>query len=324
MKQAYLNKSLRSDALSVVRAANEIIESYQAQGYRMTLRQLYYQFVSQNLITNEEKSYKRLAGIISDARLAGLVDWNAIEDRGRVPMTPSHYDSAEDLVERLKGHAKYFNFDRWRDQPYYVELWVEKQALASVLEPLAHQHHVTLMVNKGYSSQSAMYDSAQRFREGMGCEGEPELFDPEFHSCTREEFKGTENRDVSYEREGVLLYLGDHDPSGEDMVRDIRERMTMFGVPDLDVKKVALTTAQVRQYRPPPNPAKVSDPRAEAYIALHGPRSWEVDALPPNTLVQLINTAIVDLIDQDALARVKKDEDAARKKVTKALATIKF
>lgn len=293
-KEQFVTKSLRAETSEVIEQANDIIDRFQQQGYRMTLRQLYYQFVSQNLIRNEEKSYKRLASIVSDGRLAGLIDWDAIEDRGRTPSIPSHYNGLNHIMQVIHRAADGYTLDKWDGQGTYVELWVEKQALAGVLEPLADKYHVTLMVNKGYSSQSAMYDSAMRFIDCMG---------------TR--------------KDGLLLYLGDHDPSGEDMVRDIDERMRLFGVgPMFTVEKVALTTAQVRRYNPPPNPAKISDPRAEAYIAVHGNSSWEVDALDPPILVQLISSAIESVIDPDALKELNEREARERSKLKKALEAI--
>src|SRR5574340_1123013 len=141
---------------------NEIIEAYQAQGLRLTLRQLYYQLVTRNVIPNEEKSYKNLGSLIADARMAGLVDWSAIEDRVRQPREQPEWPSIQALV---RSAVRSFRLPRWAGQPYYAELWVEKDALAGVLEPLASQFHVTLMVNRGYSSASAMYESARRFIE---------------------------------------------------------------------------------------------------------------------------------------------------------------
>jgi len=324
-REQYTNKQLSASSIGVIAQANAIIAEYTAAGYRMTLRQLYYQFVSKNLIKNEQKSYKRLANIISEGRLAGLVDWNAIEDRGRVPGIPHTWDSIDDVLKAIKGTARSYTIDHWKNQPTYVELWVEKQALASVLEPLARQHQVTLMINKGYSSQSAMYESAMRFRAAMGTEGEVELFDPDFHDPdAKEDFDGTLH--MESDRKGLLLYLGDHDPSGEDMVRDIRDRMRMFGVHSemFEVQKVALTTEQVRKYKPPVNPAKFSDPRASNYVAIHGPRSWEVDALSPPILSRIITEAIVEAIDADALDETLDEEKSDRVRLEKKLEAIKL
>ncbi len=323
--QKFSEKKLGSDKLIAIRQANSIIEAFQAQGYKMTLRQLYYQHVKDNLITNEEKSYKNLAALISDGRLCGLIDWDAIEDRGRVADKPYHSDSVEEHVETIKKVADGYTIDKWRGQDFYVELWVEKQALAGILEPLAHQNHVTLMVNKGYSSQSAMYESAQRFRAGMGTEGERAEYREDYHHCTAKEFVGTEWRGLESERDGLLLYLGDHDPSGEDMVRDIRERLQMFGCGErLEVQKVALTRAQITQYNPPPNPAKITDPRAEAYIQRHGNSSWEVDALDPPVLSALVTAAISRVRDAGILSTVVAEQKLERTRLKKALEKLKL
>jgi hypothetical protein len=253
------------------------------QGLRLTLRQLYYQLVTRNAIPNVEREYKNLSKLISDARLAGEMDWEAIEDRVRVPRKHPEYHDLGDLVEA----ALYsYRLPRWKDQDQYAELWVEKDALAGVLEPLSREYHVTLMVNRGYSSQSAMYEASKRF--------------------------------INSDKPGILFYLGDHDPSGEDMVRDIQDRLTTFGA-EVKVVKLALTMPQVEEYDPPPNPAKMSDPRAEGYVARHGDESWEVDALPPNILADIIREAFVEIVDQERmdaiLAREKRDKVDLRKAV---------
>ncbi len=269
--------NMTNATLERIDQANSIIEEYMSAGYRMTLRQLYYQFVSRDLFANIEKNYRSLAKTISNGRLAGLVDWDAIEDRGRVPDMPSQWTSLDAL---LKTAVKQFRLPRWNSQLTYAELWVEKQALAGVLAPLADEFHVPLMVNKGYSSQSAMFESSQRFRR--------------------------------HDKPKHLFYLGDLDPSGEDMVRDIRERLHMFGVDDLEVTKVALTMAQVEEHEPPPNPTKVTDPRAQAFIDEFGESCWEVDALSPPILEALIREAFVEIIDSDAMAVIEEEEENQR------------
>lgn len=288
-KRAYIDKKFNAESLAKIETANEIIEKYLDMGLRLTLRQLYYQFVAHHDLPNNERSYKGLGKLISDGRLAGLVDWAAIEDRGRVAEEPRDWGSVKELVEVALDQ---FRLPRWAGQTSYVELWVEKQALAGVLEPVAQRNHITLMVNKGYSSQSAMYASAKRFLRN----------------------------DVEL---NVLLYLGDHDPSGEDMVRDVRERLEMFGV-ELLVHKVALTMAQVEEYDPPPNPAKLSDSRAAAYVRKHGDESWEVDALDPDTLVGLIQTEIDQYLDRDAMDEIIEREAAQVKQLRTLLAGKKW
>lgn len=277
MREAFKTINFKDGALALIKECNTIIDDYLGQDLRLTLRQLYYQLVTKNRIENTERSYKRLGCVVSDARLAGVMDWAAIEDRNREPQSHSEWSGLESLIDAA---CSGYRLPRWEGQSRYVELWVEKAALAGVLQPLAYEFHVTLMVNRGYSSQSAMYESAQRFKERCGSERSP-----------------------------ILFYLGDHDPSGEDMVRDIRERLRLFGVDGIDVRKLALTREQIDRHEPPPNPAKITDPRAAAYIARHGPVSWEVDALNPATLAALIRHAFSDVVDLPLMAKIKEQEE---------------
>lgn len=287
-REKFKEINFRPASLSLIEKCNEIIADYQEQDLRLTLRQLYYQLVSRNVIPNVERSYKNLGSLLNDARLAGLVDWDSIEDRVRQPRRASEWESITSLVEA----ALYsFRLPRWEGQDFYAELWVEKDALAGVLEPLANEFHVTLMVNRGYSSASAMYESAQRFIARGGSEG------------------------------SRLFYLGDHDPSGEDMVRDVRDRLEMFGA-DVRVKKLALTMDQVDEYRPPPNPAKMSDSRAAGYVEKFGRQSWEVDALPPQVLSQIIREAFEEIIDREKMDEVIAREEMGKAKLRKAATKI--
>ena len=283
MKQAFLTINFRDERASKLGLCNEIINTYLQQGLRLTLRQLYYQLVVANAIPNREQAYKSLGKLVSDARLASLVDWDAIEDRGRVPRVPGEFDDLADLVDAA---LRSYRLPRWDGQDHYIELWVEKDALSGVLAPLASEYHVTLMVNRGYSSQSAMYEAAQRFNG---------------HS----------------DKKCVLLYLGDHDPSGEDMVRDIADRLRMLAYhTPIEVVKVALTWDQVQMYNPPPNPTKITDSRSNGYIAKYGDSCWEVDALRPDVLQTLIRDAIVEHLDEALMDEVKDREEADKAKLT--------
>ncbi len=284
VKRVYVEHKFKPAQVETIKTANSIINDYLKAGLRLTLRQLYYQFVSHHGMVNHIRSYKNLGRLISDARLAGYVDWRAIEDRGRVPDVPSEWDSIEELVDAA---ITQFRLPRWKGQDNYVELWVEKEALAGVLEPVAYRNHITLMANKGYSSQSAMYESAQRFLQHP-------------------------------DQDAVILYLGDLDPSGEDMVRDVEDRLNTFGV-SLRVQKIALNMDQVEEYDPPPNPAKLTDSRAGKYVDKFGDSSWEVDALPPRELVRLIEDEIKELVDVSLMDEIIEEENAQRAKVRKKL-----
>lgn len=290
MKEQFIETRFRADSIALIDSCEEVIEQYQAQGLRLTLRQLYYQLVSGNIVANTERVYKKIGNLVSRARLAGLLDWDAIEDRIRLPRKQSNWSSPQDIMQAALSS---YRLDRWEGQPEKIELWVEKDALAGILDPIAKRHHVTMMVNRGYSSQSAMYDAAQRVHEAN-------------------------NDGIDFH----ILYLGDLDPSGEDMVRDIDERLNLTFDAACTIHKLAITPAQVDEYQPPPNPAKLSDSRAKKYIAKHGYSSYEVDALPPDALQTIINEAITAFIETDALGQVLDQEDVDKRLMRRAMETI--
>jgi len=243
---------------------NDIIKEYADQGYRLTLRQLYYQLVSRAIVPNKTSEYAKLSTLLVKGRMAGYIDWRAIEDRLRIPYLPYW---VEDVPDAINDTIRSYRLDRQKGQSVYIELWVEKDALSGVLRPLTTLYHVNLMVNRGYTSCSALYDAYRRIENAP-------------------------------QEKAVILYLGDHDPSGLDMIRDIGERLGEFGAYP-EIKHIGLTTAQVKKYNPPPNPAKITDPRAGNYIYKHGKTSWEVDALTPQMLNKLVKTNIEKLIDMD-------------------------
>jgi len=261
--RAYIDKQFKKASLDLIEQANTIINEYQAQGYDLTLRQLYYQFVARDLLPNTTQSYSRLGSLISDARLAGLVSWSAIEDRTRGLHKLPSWDSPADIVEAC--HNQYRE-DLWRDQPQLVEVWVEKEALAGVFQRVCDELRVPLFSCRGYVSQSAMWRAAQRH--------------------------------ISKDKTTKVLHFGDHDPSGIDMTRDIKDRLQMFGAP-VKVVRVALNMDQIEEYEPPPNPAKTTDARYDAYQAEHGDESWELDALEPAVLAQLVTDNVLLIRDQE-------------------------
>ena len=258
------------EAWDLIGYIGEILEDYEAQGYKLTLRQLYYQLVSKDLIENTVRSYKRIGNIVNRGRLAGLIDWEMIEDRGRVPKSRNHWESTGEMLDDA---ALWYYRSRWEDQEYYVEVWSEKDAVSNILEPVCRKWDVTFMANRGYSSQSAMWEAGNRLWEAH------------------------ENGKAI----GVL-YLGDHDPSGIDMIRDIRDRLGVFinsGEPFGSVVRLALNMDQIDQYNPPENPAKVTDSRFKGYVQKYGRSSYELDALEPKVLADLVDTAIGALVDGD-------------------------
>ncbi len=327
--------------LSVI---NDIIEEYRRDGYVLTLRQLYYQLVSRDIIPNKQSEYAKLSTLLTKGRMAGVVDWDAIEDRNRRPYLPYWVRGVDAAV---KDTINQYRLDRQKGQDVYIELWVEKDALSGVLKRITEKYHINLIVNRGYSSTSAMYDAYERVR-----------------------------RKVLEKKKVVVLYLGDHDPSGLDMIRDIRDRTRVFisnskdiqdkweecdfeydadngdrvdyhslydeycdednAFVDVDgeerfdtplafgkyifdnnveVRPIGLTMEQIKQFTPPPNPAKITDPRAKWYIKEFGAVSWEVDALNPETLHKLVRENVEGLIDIELFNEQLEQEEIDKEKL---------
>lgn len=285
MKEAFRdNLGLHKDNIARLQTINGIIEEYRRAGYKLTLRQLYYQLVSRDIITNKDAEYKKLGTLLVKGRMAGIVDWEAIEDRIRRLFLPYW---VFDITDAINNTVKQYRLDRMDNQDVYIELWVEKDALSGVLRKITSHYHVNLMVNRGYSSCTAMHDAYKRLLR---------------HSEL--------GKDI------VILYLGDHDPSGLDMIRDIRERLEEFGV-EPEVRQIGLTKEQINKYKPPPNPAKITDPRAKWYIQKHGQVSWEVDALKPEVLHSLVRENIEGLIDIDKFNAKIEQENKDKEKLRK-------
>lgn len=179
-----------------------------------------------------------------------------------------------------------------------MEVWIEKDALAGVIENVCRRNDVPFFSCRGYTSQSEMWAASQRIMSH-----------------------------INNEQNVTIIHLGDHDPSGIDMSRDIEERLQMFiGYDNADwltVDRIALNMDQVRKHKPPPNPCKLTDARATDYIRKFGQSSWELDALDPRTLDALIETTIHDLRDEKRWKESVKEEKqhrASLKKVASELA----
>jgi hypothetical protein len=293
----YIPKAFHPGNLAIIHKAQEIIEIYKNQGFTLTLRQLYYQFVARDILPNNMRSYKRLGIIINDARLAGVIDWDAITDRTRELRGRTHWNTPGQIVQAA---AKQYHLDRWKGQECRPEVWIEKDALLGPFEGVCSSLDVDYFSCRGYTSQSEMWGAGQRML----------------------------NRYNTTNQKTIILHFGDHDPSGMDMSRDIFSRLLMFTNgektdPDedltendvLEIKRVALNMNQVRQYKPPPNPAKITDSRTPGYIAQFGKKSWELDALEPKTLAELVQEEVTKLIDDNSLwnAQAKREEQGKKK-----------
>lgn len=318
----------------IINQAEDIATTYGNMGYSLTLRQLYYRFVASDLIPNNQQSYNRLGNIVSKARMAGLIDWDHIEDRTRVHQEPSTWNNPAEIMRSAEySYAE----DLWRTQPFRPEIWVEKDALVDVIGQAADKRHAPYFSCRGYTSQSSMWRAGQRMVEHLLNGQKP-----------------------------VIIHLGDHDPSGIDMTRDIFDRLHTFigtdpriwdkarkagfespyesgfenpyewgesmwnsdsqpartNTPFFRVGRIALNYDQIEQYDPPPNPAKMTDSRVRDYIATYGYDSWELDALEPQVLDRLITDTLDSLIEPlDWEAAIAHQEDN-RQKIRTAIETV--
>lgn len=278
MKQKYKDINFHAKTLAMIELMDEIAGDYMASGFKLTVRQLYYQLVARDIVPNTQASYKRVATTANDARMAGLLDWDVIEDRTRYVRENAHWTSPAEIIEHA---ADQYMVDRRATQPIYIEAWVEKDALVGVLHSVSKSLDVPCFSCRGYPSSSALRDAAGRF-------------------------KMNEHREAR-----VILYAGDHDPSGLDIPRSIREGLRTFGV-NVIVKRIALTMEQIRTYNPPPNPAKETDSRASSYMQLHGAYSWELDALEPRVLSDLYTNAVRELTNEYEYSLLRDIERADR------------
>lgn len=281
-KIKYKDIAFRSKSFELIELINQVIDEYKAMGYELTLRQAYYQLVARGYIPNNERSYKNIGNLINDGRLAGLIDWYSIIDRTRNIRRNSHWERPADVIDS----AKYsYLLDKWEGQPNYVEVWVEKDALIDIVGQACRPIDTPHFSCRGYTSQSEMWSAAQRFI-----------------------------RQNNIRENCFIIHLGDHDPSGIDMTRDIQERLAMFGA-DVEVKRVALTMKQVHTYNPPPNPAKITDSRASKYIDQFGDESWELDALEPQMLNNLITNEVTALRDNVIYQAVCEREEREKEEL---------
>lgn len=280
--RCYVPRRFSAESIVRLELANSIISEYEAAGFQLTLRQLYYQLVARGHIANNQQEYNRLGSLISDGRLAGLVSWTAIEDRMRNLQGLATYRTPEQLINSIRGK---YRADLWEDQPMRPEVWVEKDALGDVVGQICNRLRVDFFACRGYVSQSEQWRAGRRL--------------------------------AGYIKKGqtpVIFHLGDHDPSGIDMTRDNMERLSMFAGVPVQVVRIALNRDQVDRYNPPPNPAKSTDSRFASYQAEHGDESWELDALEPTIIQELIETNVSRLRDlrlwDEALGREAQDQQA--------------
>jgi hypothetical protein len=277
-------------APEIVKTVREIVAEYRT---RMTLRQIYYRLVSRNAIPNHLNSYKNLSRILVSAREKGELPSHIMEDRGRTSVGGDFgYESTEGFalnrLRSLKGCASDFTREMWANQDEYIEVWVEKDALSRLVSVACGGYRVKTCVGRGYSSYTYVADAVDRFVEKQD------------KQCT-------------------VIYLGDFDPSGLDITRDLGRRMAEYGAEHVEIKRIALSKDQIKKYSLPPAPVKLTDARAEKFVDKHGKDVWELDALEPNVLQQTIQDEIVRHVDGDLWQETREQIEKDKQEIEKTI-----
>lgn len=257
----------------LIEESKKIIATYDV---KLTLRQLYYRLVSAGILQNLLSEYKKLSRVITEARKKEIIDPMSIEDRTRIPHIPQSWTNLQQFLQDVKtSYAKASLYLQKR----YVEVWIEKDALSNVFLPICNFYDVPLIIGRGYASYTAICEAQTRILE--------------------------------MNKPTTILYFGDFDPSGEDIVRYIKTEM-----PNVDIQKIALTEQQIKDYKLLTMPAKKTDNRSAKFISKYGDCCCvELDALDPKLLQQLI----IDNLKQNLDENIIKQKQLEEKKELQAL-----
>jgi len=267
--------------VAIIEAARAILAESQTA---MTVRQVYYQLVSRQVIENNRGQYQAVSNALVDARKEGAIPWDRIEDRLRRPRSVAMWDGLADFAQTAVAA---YRRDVWADQAQLVEVWLEKDALSGIFEDALAPYGVTLNVGRGYDGWDSIYNAAQRYK----ALGKPV----------------------------TILYFGDLDPSGRDIVRSLGERLAFFETsPEIEI--CALLPEDIARYHLPPDFAKTTDTRRAGFVATYGDAVVELDALPSDVLRSRLAEAVRARLDLGALASVHRLEGQERRRLAQALA----
>jgi hypothetical protein len=271
--------SKHAKTIQLIKTAKDIL----AEGYPMTVRQIYYQLVSRQVIKNNLGQYHAVSNALVDARCDGTIPWEWIEDRLRRPRDVSMWSGLPDFAKTCRSS---YRRDVWPTQQHYVEVWLEKDALSGIFESVLDPYGVTLNVGRGYDGWDSIHNAAERF--------------------------------MGMDTAVTVLYFGDFDPSGEDMYHSLKKRLAVLGCKP-EVIKCALIPEDIQRYNLPPDFAKQTDSRTRGFIEKHGDVSVELDALPADVLRNRLIEEVSSRMDLKTLERIKKIEETERAQLVKLL-----
>jgi len=255
---------IRQESKAILAQVQNILNEYD---YPLSVRQIYYQLVARQIIENIENEYRKLSRLTVIGRDEGILDEEKFADRLRQIQQPNTWIDLNDFMETVKDA---YRRDSWTEQPDYIEIWIEKDALRNVVAPVTERYGVPLLIVRGHVSRTAIYQAYQRYAE-------------------------------KNDKDCYLYYFGDFDPSGLTIYQSLVKRLSGFNNGNLDItfERVALTQEQIDKYNLPPAPAKKTDPNTSRFIKQHGDNVVELDALPPDELIALVQESIEQHIDMD-------------------------
>ena len=267
----------------LIPAVQKILKEY---NIRLTIRQVFYRLVATGVVQNKYTLYKSLITLLSRARKKGVIPYSAFIDRARSFVGGENfgYLTPEDVFEDAQSEYEsstetfqdsYVNFDlpEWYEQPKYVEVWLEKDALAGLFQQVTSKRRVRLAPCRGYPSLTFLYEAAQHFRI------------------------------VPKDKQITILYFGDFDVRGLDIERHITDMLSRLTIANVEVHRCGLTKEQITEHNLPPQPSKKTDTMASGWIETHGDVAWELDALDPNVLMKLIDNSIEEHFDREIYAK---------------------
>jgi len=264
------------DKLNLVLEVLKELSSYKP----LTLRQIYYQLVGKGYLENNKSQYVMLSKLLKWARIDGYIPWPDIEDRVRAYHGSGGWDNVDEFIKyKIEGMFDYYSRNLAQSQPRYIEVWIEKDALTSIFTSVARNYYVPVTVCRGFSSVSFLNDFKERL--DWRAKGRP----------------------------AVMLYFGDFDPSGVEMMEAMKITLQKeLGISGVEFKRVGLLKDDIEKYQLPHNPdaLKKTDTRAEKHVKKYGELAVELDALRPDVLEQKIKSAIEAEFDMEAFNREKQ------------------
>lgn len=250
----------------------------------MTVRQVFYQATVHNLVEKSEAGYNKVQTDLVQMRKSGDLPYAWLADNTRMQRKPRTFDNVE---QALQDTARLYRKALWNDADCYVEIWLEKDALSGVVYPVTNKYDVPLMVARGYASLSFLHSAAEYI-------GEIDV--PTY-----------------------IYHLGDFDPSGVNAGEKIEQTLReMAPHAQIHFERIAVNEAQIKMWRLPSRPTKQSDSRAKGF----GNISVELDAIPPDDLRDLVQTAIEKHLPSREFAILKAAEASERDIIRRLVGTM--